>query len=56
MYQQQAAQAAAGRAEALTNEFLPGEGLSPSVTRDAVSSPAPAALNRYAPASPFHSP
>ena len=45
-------------ARALTNEFLPGEGLDPGVSGLDVtpSSPRRARERRYSPASPFHSP
>ena len=53
----QAAQPTAARA--LTNEFLPGQGLDPggrARRRRTVSSPRAAATRRYSPARPFHSP
>ena len=39
---------------AMTNEFLPGEGLDPGAP--GVSSPVAAASRRYSPARPFHAP
>ena len=51
-----AAQAAAGRAEGADQRVPAGRGARAELDRDSVSIPAPAARNRYAPASPFHSP
>ena len=43
-------------ARAMTNEFLPGEGLDPGAVRAELSSPAAPPARRYSPARPFHSP
>ena len=52
----EAAQAAAGRAEGADQRVPAGRGARAERNGDSVSIPAPAARNRYAPASPFHSP
>ena len=56
MYEQKLLKQPPDAAEALTNEFLPGRGAGPAGNRDSVSIPAAAAMTRYVPASPFHSP